>query len=93
MTLIGFLVLLIIAAIAGVIGQAISGYPRGGLIISILIGFCGAFVGTWIAAQFHLPEYMAITIDGETFPLFWAVIGSAVLTAIIGWLSRQRRLI
>jgi uncharacterized membrane protein YeaQ/YmgE (transglycosylase-associated protein family) len=93
MSLIGFLLLLLIAAIAGAIGQAISGYSRSGLIVTILIGFVGAFVGTWIASQFHLPDFLEIAVDGRSFPLFWAVIGSAVLTAVIGWLSRRRRLI
>jgi uncharacterized membrane protein YeaQ/YmgE (transglycosylase-associated protein family) len=93
MSLIGFLLLLLIAAIAGAIGQAISGYSRGGLIVTIIIGFVGAVIGTWIASQFQLPNFLEVAVDGKSFPLFWAVIGSAVLTALIGWLSRRRRLI
>jgi uncharacterized membrane protein YeaQ/YmgE (transglycosylase-associated protein family) len=93
MSLIGFLLLLVIAAIAGAIGQAISGYSLGGLILTIIIGFIGAVVGTWIAAQFHLPDFLEVAVDGKSFPLFWAVIGSAVLTALIGWIIRRRRLI
>ena len=91
MSLIGFLILLVIAAIAGAIGQAISGYSLGGLVISIIVGFVGAYIGTWIAAQFNLPDFLEVVVDGKSFPLFWAIIGSAVLTAVIGWLSRRRR--
>lgn len=87
------MLLLLIAAIAGAIGQAIAGYSLGGLIVSILVGFVGAFIGTWIAAQFRLPDFLAVAIDGHTFPLFWAVIGSALLTAVVGWISRPRRII
>jgi uncharacterized membrane protein YeaQ/YmgE (transglycosylase-associated protein family) len=93
MTLTGFLLLLLVAAIAGAIGQAIAGYSLGGLVISILVGFLGAFVGTWLAAQFSLPDFLAIVIDGRNFPLFWAVIGSALLTAIVAWFSRRRRVV
>jgi uncharacterized membrane protein YeaQ/YmgE (transglycosylase-associated protein family) len=91
MSLVGFLLLLLIAAIAGAIGQAISGYSLGGLIGSILVGFLGAFIGTWLAGLLNLPDWLAITIDGRSFPLFWAVIGSALLTAIVGWVTRPRR--
>ena len=38
MTLLGFIVLLIIAAIAGALGQAISGYSLGGFLVSIVVG-------------------------------------------------------
>lgn len=93
MTLIGFLLLLVIAAVAGAIGQALAGYSLGGLIGSIVAGFVGAYIGTWIAAQFNLPDFFSVAVDGRDFPLFWAIIGSALLAAIVGWASRRRRLI
>ncbi|HTX78996.1 MAG TPA: GlsB/YeaQ/YmgE family stress response membrane protein [Longilinea sp.] len=93
MTFTGFLLLLIIAAVAGAVGQAIAGYSLGGCVTTIVVGFVGAFIGTWIASQFHLPDFLSINIDGEGFPLFWAVIGSALLTALLGWISRRRRTI
>ena len=93
MTLLGFFVLLIIAAIAGSLGQAIAGYSMGGCLMSIVVGFIGALLGPWIANQFGLPEPMLITIQGESFPLLWSIIGSAIFTAILGLLFRRRRLI
>ena len=89
----GFFLLLLIAAIAGIIGQAIAGYTLGGLIVSIGVGFVGAFIGTWIAGLFHLPDFLSIAIDGRGFPVFWAIVGSALLSAGVGWLSHRRRLI
>ena len=44
MTLFGFLILLLIAAICGGIGQAIAGYDLGGCLVSIVVGFIGALV-------------------------------------------------
>jgi len=93
MTLTGFLILLLVAAIAGSLGQAISGYSLGGCIVSIIVGYVGAFIGLWIARQFGFPEILPITIDGESFPIVWSVIGSAILSAILGLLVRRRRLI
>ncbi|GAB1470719.1 hypothetical protein MASR2M66_15970 [Chloroflexota bacterium] len=91
MTIIGFLVLLVIAAVAGSLGMTISGYDRGGCLFSAIIGFLGAFIGMWLARQLGLPELIAITIQGETFPVVWSVIGSAILSIILGVLVGRRR--
>jgi uncharacterized membrane protein YeaQ/YmgE (transglycosylase-associated protein family) len=90
MTLLGFIILLIIAAIAGSLGQALAGYSLGGCLVSIVVGFIGAFVGLWLARQLGLPEFLPISIQGETFPIIWAIIGSAIFSAIIGLLTRRR---
>jgi uncharacterized membrane protein YeaQ/YmgE (transglycosylase-associated protein family) len=91
MTLLGFVVLLVIAAIAGAIGQAISGYSFGGCLVSVIVGWIGAYIGMWIANQFGLPEPFMIQVQGQSFPLLWSVIGSAVLTTILGLIFRSRR--
>ena len=51
MTLMGFLILLLIAAICGGIGQAIAGYDLGGCLVSIIVGFIGAYIGLWLAQK------------------------------------------
>ena len=93
MTFLGFLVLLLIAAIAGSLGQAIAGYSLGGCLMSIIVGFVGAFLGLWIARQFGLPEWLTVNIQGELFPLIWSIIGSALLSAILGLLLRRRPIV
>jgi len=88
MTLIGFLVLLLIAAICGAIGQSLAGYDLGGCLVSIVVGFIGAYIGLWLAGKFGLPKIFEISIDGKPFPVVWAVIGSAIFTLIVGLLRR-----
>jgi uncharacterized membrane protein YeaQ/YmgE (transglycosylase-associated protein family) len=90
MSLFGFIVLLIIAAIAGAIGQALAGYSLGGCLVSILVGFVGAYLGMWLANSLGLPTFLTINVDGQPFPIVWAIIGSAILTAIVGLLTRPR---
>jgi uncharacterized membrane protein YeaQ/YmgE (transglycosylase-associated protein family) len=90
MTLVGFIILLVIAAIAGSLGMALTGYSRGGCLFSALVGFLGAFIGMWIARQFGLPELIPVTVQGETFPVVWSIIGSAILSLILGVLTRGR---
>lgn len=88
MTLTELLVLLIIAAICGGIGQALAGFDLGGCLVSIVVGFIGAYIGMWMAGKFGLPEMLAINVGGKTFPIIWAVIGSAVFTLIVGLIRR-----
>lgn len=91
MSVLGFLLLLLIAAIAGAIGQSIAGYSLGGCLVSIIVGFIGALIGRWIATEMGLAYLLPITIEGETFPIVWAVIGSALFTIVVGLLTRRRR--
>ncbi|MGB8191199.1 MAG: hypothetical protein WCF67_04725 [Chitinophagaceae bacterium] len=88
MTLMGFLLLLLIAAICGSIGQSLAGYSLGGCLVSIVVGLIGAYLGLWIAAKMDLPRIFDITIDGKPFPVVWAIIGSAVFTLIMALLRR-----
>lgn len=90
MTIGGFILLLIIAALAGALGQALAGYSLGGCLVSMIVGFVGAFIGMWLAQSLGLPTFLTLNIQGEPFPLVWSVIGSALFAAIIGLLSRGR---
>lgn len=90
MTLTGFLILLVIAAICGAIGQSIAGYSLGGCVVSIVVGFIGALIGRWLAAELGLTFIIPVEIDGETFPVIWAILGSAIFTVVIGLITRGR---
>ncbi len=88
MSLTELLILLIIAAVCGGIGQSLAGYNVGGCLVSIVVGFIGAYIGMWMAAKFGLPEIFAINVGGKTFPIIWAIVGSAVLTLIIALIRK-----
>ncbi len=90
MTIAEFLVLLLIAAICGMIGQALAGYSVGGCVVSAIVGFVGALVGLWLARQLGLPEVLTVQVGGEAFPVLWSIVGSAILAVIVGLLSRRR---
>jgi uncharacterized membrane protein YeaQ/YmgE (transglycosylase-associated protein family) len=89
MSVVNILVLLLIAAVCGSIGQALAGYSFGGCITSIVVGFVGAFVGSWVAGALGLPEPFTITVGGESFPVLWSIIGSALLVGILALFSRR----
>jgi len=87
MTVTEFIVLLIIAAICGSIGQALAGYDLGGC-LSIVVGFIGAYIGMWMAGKFGLPEIFAVKVGGKVFPIVWSVVGSAILTFIVALIRK-----
>lgn len=90
MTFTGLLLLLLIAAICGGIGQSIAGYSLGGCVISIVVGFIGALIGKWLAAKMGLTFILPVEISGETFPIIWSIIGSALFSVAIGILTKGR---
>lgn len=92
MSLVDLLILLLVAGLCGSLGQAISGYSRGGCLVSIALGFIGAIIGMWVARQLHLPELFSVNIGGTSFPVIWSIIGSALFVAVISLLTRRRAL-
>jgi uncharacterized membrane protein YeaQ/YmgE (transglycosylase-associated protein family) len=81
------LLLFLIAGITGSIGQALTGFSRGGCFLSIVVGFIGALLGTWIARELNLNEFFVINIGDVAFPVLWAIIGAAIFTGILSLLS------
>ena len=90
MTLFDLLLLLLVAGICGSLGQAISGFSRGGCLVSIALGFIGAVIGMWLARKMGLPELYTVHIGTTSFPIIWSIIGSALFVAIISLLTRRR---
>jgi uncharacterized membrane protein YeaQ/YmgE (transglycosylase-associated protein family) len=90
MSLTSLLLLVLIAAVCGALGKAIAGSVRGGLIVSIVLGFIGALLGPWVARALKLPEPFMVTIGGQPFPVLWSIIGAALFVAIIHLVSRRR---
>jgi uncharacterized membrane protein YeaQ/YmgE (transglycosylase-associated protein family) len=90
MTLLDWVILIIVAAICGAVGRAITGYS-GGLITAIALGFIGALLGMLIARSVALPEPFTLVIGDRSFPILWSIVGAALFVAVIGLLTRPRR--
>jgi uncharacterized membrane protein YeaQ/YmgE (transglycosylase-associated protein family) len=86
----GFVIMLVIAAICGALGQAIAGYTMGGLLVSIAVGFIGALLGTWLANQLNLPPLFTVTVDGQEFPIVWSIIGATLFALLISLFRSPR---
>jgi uncharacterized membrane protein YeaQ/YmgE (transglycosylase-associated protein family) len=90
MSLTGLVVLVIIAAVCGGIGRALGGGTRGGLLVSIVLGFIGGLLGPWVAGRLKLPEPLLIHLSGHSFPVLWSIIGAALFVAFIHLISGRR---
>ena len=82
--------LLLVAVVAANLGQVIYGYSLGRYLVSIVVGFVGAFFGMGIARLFGFPELLPFIIRGETFPVMWSIIGSAMLTWVLAPFTHRR---
>ena len=89
MSLFSLLALLVVAGVCGAIGQSLAGYSHAGCLGSIVLGFVGALLGSWIAHAAHLPEILSVHVAGESFPVVWSVIGSALFVAVLGIFRRR----
>ena len=89
MSVLGLIVLLLVAAVVGSIGQAIAGYSSGGCLVSVVMGFIGAVIGVWLASVLRLPEIFVLNIEGRPFPVMWAIIGAALFAALLGFFARR----
>jgi uncharacterized membrane protein YeaQ/YmgE (transglycosylase-associated protein family) len=91
MSLVGAVILLIIASVCGSVGSRIAGYSHIGCLSSIALGFVGAWLGTWFAGQVHLPPIYVFHMHGESFPVVWSIIGAAMAAAVTSMLTGRSR--
>ncbi len=87
MTIVGFFILLIVAAVCGSIGSSIAGYSSRGCLTSIVLGLAGALIGTWLSRELGVRDFLTI----QRIPILWSIVGSALFVAIIGFLSGRKR--
>jgi len=82
----GFIAIIVIAAVAGSIGARIAGQKSDGCFVSIALGLIGGLIGQWIAGQFDVPT-------GPEFrglPVLWAIVGAALFVAVINLISGKK---
>ncbi|MFH1940670.1 MAG: GlsB/YeaQ/YmgE family stress response membrane protein [bacterium] len=87
MTLLGFFVLLLVAAVCGSIGASIAGHSYRGCLTNIALGLIGAFIGSWLSRELGIRDFIYLA----RIPIVWSIIGSALFVAVIGLLSGRNR--
>ena len=83
MTILGFFVLLLVAAVCGSIGASLAGRSYGGCLTNIALGLIGAFIGSWIGRELGFRPILPIA----GIPVIWSILGSAVFVTVISLLT------
>src|SRR5215210_6173212 len=95
MTVWDLLLLLLVAAIIGAIGQAIAGFSTPGCALSIVIGFIGALIGRFFIAgfmysMFKISDPLMVNVGNRTFPVIWSVMGAALFVLVLRLILGRR---
>lgn len=91
MNIISFLFLLLIAFVTGAIGANLAGRKRLGCLTSIVLGFIGALIGTFMAHKLDLPLFPWIRFGSHPFPIIWAILGAALFVAFLNLISAKEK--
>jgi len=94
MSVIELILLLLVAGILGVVSQRITGIQAGGLVMSIILGAVGAWLGKQISVWLDIHDPIHLSIGSTRFPLLCAILGCAIVTTAVGlmqWHARRRK--
>ena len=82
----GFLLSVVIAALAGAAGARLAGQRTTGCWMSMVLGWVGSLLGSWLADLLGWPTLWEI----EGFPVIWAIVGAALFVALLNLISGRR---
>ena len=81
-----FLAWIILGLIAGFIGSKLVNKRGEGLVLDIVLGIVGAFVGGWLFTTFGMAGVTGLNV----YSMMVAVVGAVVVLVIYHALSRRR---
>ncbi len=88
------LIVLVIVGICGAVAALIVGFSPPGLhvmLVSIIVGVIGAFIGAWIAGMLNLPPITEIRVGTIRLNLLYTIVGSTLLLVLLQVLHGGRR--
>lgn len=82
----GIISWIVLGLIAGVLAKTLMpGKDPGGLIITILLGIAGAFVGGWLGTQLGVASFDGFTLQGIAV----ATVGAVVLLVLYRLIKKK----
>jgi len=81
--IIKLLILLLIAFICGSLGASLAGSSKKGCFTSIVLGFIGAMIGSWLSRELEIDDLLYF----RGIPILWSIVGSALFVAFINLIS------
>lgn len=80
-TVIGLVLLLVIAGLCGAAAEYITGYRTGNIVYTVALGLIGAAIGSLIARLLDLPGILSWSIGG--LPVLLAILGAVLLLFLL----------
>jgi uncharacterized membrane protein YeaQ/YmgE (transglycosylase-associated protein family) len=80
----------LVALLIGSLGARLAGRRgRYGCLGSIVIGLVGALLGRLVSEVSGIEDFWVIRIGDRPFPVFWSVLGAALLVAVLALFTRR----
>ncbi len=87
MTIIGFLILLLVASICGSVGATLAGASYKGCLTNIALGLIGAFIGSYLSQELGIRDILYLA----RIPVVWSIVGSTLFVVVLGLLTGRSR--
>lgn len=84
------IILLFVALVIGSVGQSLTGFSKGGCLVTIAVGFIGALLGGWFCNEFELPDFYTLNMAGQNIKIVWSILGSIIFTLLLSIISPKR---
>ena len=78
MTLMEAIVVVLVAASCGIIGEVLAGSLPGSSLFSFGLALTGALIGRWLAIALPLPDLFYVELQTTKFPILWSIAFSAL---------------
>jgi uncharacterized membrane protein YeaQ/YmgE (transglycosylase-associated protein family) len=89
---IDFLLTAFVAIACGILAQLTSRYSHGGWIVNLAFGFLGGIAGVVVSRLLDAPKIYDLQVGANPdFPIMYALIGSVLFLAAIGFFVRPSR--
>ncbi|MEO7910999.1 MAG: hypothetical protein ABIV47_15250 [Roseiflexaceae bacterium] len=90
MSILGTLILLVIAGLVGALAEFLIGFSLGGMLGAMIVGVIGALLGNGLARLLSLPPILPVQVGARTIELVWATVGSLLLVGLLSALRARR---
>jgi len=77
------LVLILIAFMCGALGARLAGSSKKGCLVSIVLGFIGALIGTMLSQKLGIKDFLYL----KDIPILWSIIGAALFVGVLSFIS------
>lgn len=83
MDLLQLLILLVLAGICGAVAELIIGYKPGNMLVSVIVGVIGAYLGGLLTFRGAIPLLLPVRVGPTTIDIIWTTLGAFVVLLLL----------